>query len=55
MNELLLQITPLFYNNMKCLSKKISLTFILLLTSLLCSAQDIKQYGLTISRGIHNT
>lgn len=31
---------------MKCLSKKISLTFILLLTSLLCSAQDIKQYDL---------
>ena len=46
MNELLLQITPLFYNNMKHLSKKISLTFILLLTSLLCSAQDIKQYDL---------
>ena len=46
MNELLLQITPLFYNNMKCLLKKISFTFILLLTSLLCSAQDIKQYDL---------
>lgn len=46
MNELLLQITPLFYNNMKHLSKKISLTFILPLTSLLCSAQDIKQYDL---------
>ena len=31
---------------MKCLSKKISLTFILLLTSLLCSAQSIEQYDL---------
>ena len=31
---------------MKHLLKKISLTFILLLTSLLCSAQDIKQYDL---------
>ena len=31
---------------MKCLLKKISFTFILLLTSLLCSAQDIKQYDL---------
>ena len=46
MNELLLQITPLFYNNMKCLLKKISFTFILLLTSLLCSAQSIEQYDL---------
>jgi len=31
---------------MKCLSKKISLTFILLLTSLLCGAQSIEQYDL---------
>ena len=49
MNELLLQITPLFYNNMKHLSKKISLTFILLLTSLLCRAQSIEQYDLPLS------
>lgn len=34
---------------MKCLSKKISLTFILLLTSLLCSAQSIEQYDLPLS------
>lgn len=34
---------------MKCLSKKISPTFILLLTSILCGAQSIEQYDLPLS------
>ena len=34
---------------MKCLLKKISFTFILLLTSLLCGAQSIEQYDLPLS------